>query len=1449
MPQSDTEAVRWYRLAAEQGLASAQNNLGVVYDKGRGVPQSDTEAVRWYRLAAEQGLASAQNNLGVMYDKGRGVPQSETEAVRWYRLAAQQDYAKAQYNLGVMYGSGAGGLPRDQLKKYDLLRKAVENGYPNALLQLSELELDSDWDKGLMIETAARYANDRLTEAAEWLEQAVAKHVPGAEFAMGNLHLRGDPPSHRDTMLEDQTIDPRSSPKESAFRPSAAKAAAYYRQAIAEGSVAARLNLARLLELGHGVPRDLGTARSLYQQAENAVFEGPARLGLLRLAFADVWDGLERRHDLLRKALNTAQAASTDTLIVKPRSRFVAVEVADAAGRRYFSGDLPQSGYRPPKDAKGLILWHEWNPLSEEVEIEVGGRSIPIPPGDRFGIRLDAAALLDGKGVYVPWPTEFGAYPESVPEETRVASRIVLIGRSGAATIHVSTEDELIGFTEELGTNDRFFVPDAPGLTLDLQSSASSDAEALYLAVVVDGSERVELVAQKGCVIRLVLAPDKLLRARMTGRMPLVCDAMTDAEQIPLVTASGGEILGHVAKSPDESIPGVIAGFLGINRHIAVWQMQMGGQWDALLRASRIVMRVEMRNHGPNSPAVLAAGLKLAEVEAAMGNVKAAQKLLNDTIERLKRATYTSNDLQSDVYFRIGEFQLQLGHHAEAEQFLMLALSHQLHYNELTGRPKYENILRIYDALAELSARLRKFDHAIAYRLRSFVIDGNPERAETFTTEIGPTSVIQIVGWLKLTERDREADGLLRYLHQQTKREFARDLPEPLVFPLDLTVFESTFGPVDRSTLLATAMANLGRVYNWMGRNQEALPLLAQNERTLKNLFGENSPRATGALAEIATTQLRAGMQDDAVETARRAWRRSETYASTRETVRQEAAAAPVASMTPAGMALLNALYVSDRRASATEAFGIAQRLHSSSTALAMESFGDRLALESDEARLFLRQRQDLAEQLADLDRELAVAMLGAGAGSQTSESAIREGIAAAERRMADLNRNRPPEVTKLDELARVPVLPADEVKRFLNANELLISYIVSDEACYAWTIDSEGKVHWVRLPVTGVALEKTVNTFRQGLGPGGLGRSARSLVAPERVRVASQLSTAYDLYRALFAPLEDVLRGKQHLTIVANGVLTSLPFHALISSKPDPNATNPWRAAKWLIRDYAISLTPSVASLRAIKRLQRSDSTQTAYLGIGDPAIGPETGPMVRATFSGTESLFRTAGLGQQGVSSYFRGGLADVERVRLLPRLADTAIEVRTVAKSLLAQGSIDLLLGQDATETRLKALPLDRFRIIHFATHGLVSGDIVGLAEPALVMTPPAVPSQIDDGLLTASEIARFQLNAGWVILSACNTAGGERPEAEALSGLARSFFYAGARSVLVSHWPVISSAAVRLTTRAFDEMARDASVDRAEALRRSMLALIDNGEPHEANPGYWAPFVIVGDGGRD
>ena len=143
-------------------------------------------------------------------------------------------------------------------------------------------------------------------------------------------------------------------------------------------------------------------------------------------------------------------------------------------------------------------------------------------------------------------------------------------------------------------------------------------------------------------------------------------------------------------------------------------------------------------------------------------------------------------------------------------------------------------------------------------------------------------------------------------------------------------------------------------------------------------------------------------------------------------------------------------------------------------------------------------------------------------------------------------------------------------------------------------------------------------------------------------------------------------------------------------------------------------------------------------------------------------------------------------------------------------------------------------------------ILTGELDGTREPGLLLTPPQAASEEDDGYLSASEIAALKLDANWVILSACNTAAGSATSAEALSGLARAFIYAQARALLVSHWAVDLFAAVKLITAAVGEIARDPTLGPAEAMRRSMLALVHGGSHEESHPSHWAPFVVVGEG---
>src|SRR5262249_21024977 len=280
--------------------------------------------------------------------------------------------------------------------------------------------------------------------------------------------------------------------------------------------------------------------------------------------------------------------------------------------------------------------------------------------------------------------------------------------------------------------------------------------------------------------------------------------------------------------------------------------------------------------------------------------------------------------------------------------------------------------------------------------------------------------------------------------------------------------------------------------------------------------------------------------------------------------------------------------------------------------------------------------------------------------------------------------------------------------------------------------------------------------------------------------------------------------------------------------------ADRDYRGVAWFGLASPMAVLPSVSSLRALRRIPRERRATDAYLGVGDPVLRglagdcpgvsvpdacPEPGKPAGVSGSPASTLARSHGKFAHRAE---RGGKIGVEAVRALCPLPDTAFELKCVAKSLGA-GDSQLLLREQATEKAVKALSqsgqLERARVVHFATHGLLPGTdyFMGgaLTEAALVLSPPEVASEEDDGLLTTSEISQLRFNADLVVLSACNTAGGETSGGEAMSGLARAFFYAGARSLLVSHWEVYSEAAVKLTTQAFAEMGLDPRLGRAEA----------------------------------
>jgi CHAT domain-containing protein len=516
-------------------------------------------------------------------------------------------------------------------------------------------------------------------------------------------------------------------------------------------------------------------------------------------------------------------------------------------------------------------------------------------------------------------------------------------------------------------------------------------------------------------------------------------------------------------------------------------------------------------------------------------------------------------------------------------------------------------------------------------------------------------------------------------------------------------------------------------------------------------------------------------------------------------------------------------------------AFEVAQWATISAAGKAMEQLGQRSAAGSGDLSTIVRQRQDLLADIADKQRA-ADAADGDMALNASLLVALRGEIDSLRTEIAELDRRLAAEFPNYYELVNPKPLSILDVQAQLEDDEALLVFLVAAANTYVWAI-SKTASKWHEDIFGRAMLGDDIAILRAQLDPNSASNRGAESLDPEDGSAtvpAFDRMRAWALYGELIRPVESVLLDKRHVFVVADGPLAALPLSVLVSEEPLGQDTDPsaLRDTDWLAKRYAFTTLPTVSSLSIIKKAERTRlHSAKRFKGYGAPVLGGKRSPG-----------------GNSAERGFFRGSLANVEAVRDLAPLPQTEPELRRLAASLGA-GEQDVFAGPRATEMAVKQTDFSNTAVLAFATHGLLSGDLQGLAEPALVLTPPDIASSLDDGLLTASEISELDLSAEWVILSACNTAGGDgRPDAEGLSGLARAFIYAGARAILVSHWPVRDDAAARLTTGAIGLLNSDNHLRRSEALAIAMLDLMRDGrDPSLAHPSAWAPFVVVGGGG--
>jgi CHAT domain-containing protein/Flp pilus assembly protein TadD len=611
-----------------------------------------------------------------------------------------------------------------------------------------------------------------------------------------------------------------------------------------------------------------------------------------------------------------------------------------------------------------------------------------------------------------------------------------------------------------------------------------------------------------------------------------------------------------------------------------------------------------------------------------------------------------------------------------------------------------------------------------------------------------------------------------------------------------LAVREKSVGPDHPD--VAWSLNNLAVLYSMQTRYADAEPLSKRALAIREKAFGPQDREVVQSLNNLAAIYEAQGRYDKALPLVRR-------------TIEQREAAAWVALPTLFGA---KARMLIEPGKAMDDALYVVQRVTENAAGQALNALAARFSARTGRLAQLVRKDQDLAAEVASLDKAIveAIGMLPSQR-DPAAELKLRDRIAAVGKERDELHKIFTRDFPDYTALSRPEPLTGSHIQALLAADEALVIVDLEAKKGYVWAI-TKTAADWKELALTGAEVSKRVSLLRR-------------LINFDR---PFDTQASFELYQTILAPIEDTLRDKPRLTFVLNGALTSLPPQLLVMRNP---AGKELKDVDWLVRTHAVTVLPSVASLKVLRGKSAAEAPNP-LIGFANPVFNRDRRQLQNVRVSANVTASR-------GI----RGTIADIAELRTaLPPLPETADELSKVAASVHADPA-GLILGDDATETRVKQERLDQYRIVYFATHGLLAGDVADFAkldaEPALVLSLPERPTEFDDGLLTASEVAQLKLNADWVVLSACNTASGDKPGAEALSGLARAFFYAGGRSLLVSNWEVDSNSAVELMVGTFAALAADPKLSHAEALQKSMLTMIhDTRHPVLSDPKYWAPL---------
>lgn len=548
-----------------------------------------------------------------------------------------------------------------------------------------------------------------------------------------------------------------------------------------------------------------------------------------------------------------------------------------------------------------------------------------------------------------------------------------------------------------------------------------------------------------------------------------------------------------------------------------------------------------------------------------------------------------------------------------------------------------------------------------------------------------------------------------------------------------------------------------------------------------------------------------------------------------------------------------------------SEAFEAAQYAQISGAAAALDKTTARFAAGGGPLAVLEQERDKKLAEIEAVDRQFSALIERGAQVPEQERRALTERRAALRAEVDVIEAKIAKDFPQYFDLTRPKALDIAAVQKLLNPDEAMVVILVSDDASYTWAVTREGST-WSRSEAMKQdALAAKVNTLRASMevdGARGSGRqpppTAGGTAAVALQGKAFDRKLAHEIYKELIAPVEGVLEGKQVLLTNVSGPLTSLPLALLVTAPPQGSDSDPAAVATspWLIDKYALAELPSVSALRSLRCLliekpadahpgcvDRAGSPAYAQVRSGGITLAAYGAPTLAGAYTPETGRSVTPGLAGQ----MYKGKLADPEKLRALAYLPQAKAELESLQKSFGAQSTV--VIGDAATEAAVKSSKaVAGARFVVFSTHGLLATEVGDNAEPGLVFTPPKQATELDDGLLTMSEVTELKIPADIVVLSACNTAAGDGQNADGLSGLARAFFQAGTRSLLVSHWAVSDAATSLLMQQTFGNIQKGDVAGRARALQAAMQTVRSEGTGQFVSPKYWAAFTLVGDPGK-